>query len=129
MARRFKIKPEIKNPQDVAAALDRQEIRRVVREAGKDRHVILQTNDPRIMEAVLTAPPVLSGIPEALHTQLLDQFATVLTGLAVAARSGDAGRFHAAPRLTPRRRLDETTAARRPVLRWRPEPVARQAAE
>ena len=37
--------------------------------------------------------------------------------------------FHAAPMLTPRRRLDETAAARKPVLRWRPEPVTAQAAE
>ena len=53
----------------------------------------------------------------------LDQFAAVLKALAVEARSGDVARFHAAPRLTPRRRLDETGAARRPVLRWRPEPA------
>jgi glycine dehydrogenase subunit 2 len=53
----------------------------------------------------------------------LDQFAAVLMGLAAAARSGDAARFHAAPRLTPRRRLDETAAARKPVLRWRPKSV------
>ena len=59
----------------------------------------------------------------------LDQFAAVLKALAAAARSGDTGRFHAAPRLAPRRRLDETAAARRPILRWRPEPVDRQAAE
>jgi glycine dehydrogenase subunit 2 len=50
----------------------------------------------------------------------LDQFITVLQGLAAAARSGDTARFAAAPRLAPRRRLDETAAARRPVLRWRP---------
>jgi len=50
----------------------------------------------------------------------LDQFAAVLKALAAAARSGDAVRFHAAPRLAPRRRLDETAAARRPILRWRP---------
>ena len=56
----------------------------------------------------------------------LDEFATVVTALAAAARSGDTGRFHAAPVLTPRRRLDETTAARKPVLRWRPEPPRRQ---
>jgi glycine dehydrogenase subunit 2 len=49
----------------------------------------------------------------------LDQFVTVCKSLAAAARSGDAARFHAAPRLTPRRRLDETAAARRPILRWR----------
>jgi glycine dehydrogenase subunit 2 len=59
----------------------------------------------------------------------LDQFAEVLKSLAAAARSGDAARFHAAPRLTPRRRLDETAAARKPVLRWRPEPERRPAAD
>ena len=52
----------------------------------------------------------------------LDQFAAVLKALAAAVRSGDAARFRAAPRLAPRRRLDETAAARKPVLRWRPEP-------
>jgi glycine dehydrogenase subunit 2 len=59
----------------------------------------------------------------------LDQFAGVLKSLAAAARSGDAARFHAAPRLTPRRRLDETAAARKPVLRWRPEPERPPAAD
>jgi glycine dehydrogenase subunit 2 len=59
----------------------------------------------------------------------LDQFAAVLRALAAAARSGDAARFHAAPRLTPRRRLDETAAARRPILRWRPDSGQLQGAE
>jgi glycine dehydrogenase subunit 2 len=59
----------------------------------------------------------------------LDQFAAVLTGLAARAKTGDAAAFRAAPRLTPRRRLDETTAARKPILRWRPAPIQRQAAE
>jgi glycine dehydrogenase subunit 2 len=59
----------------------------------------------------------------------LDQFAAVLNGLAARARAGEAAAFHAAPRLTPRRRLDETMAARKPVLRWRPAPVQQQAAE
>ena len=64
----------------------------------------------------------------------LDQFAIVLTGLAARAQSiktgaGDAASFREAPLLTPRRRLDETTAARKPVLRWRPAPVQQQAAE
>ena len=49
--------------------------------------------------------------------------------LAAAARPGDTARFRAAPVHTPRRRLDETTAARKPVLRWRPEPMQHQAAE
>ena len=50
----------------------------------------------------------------------LDEFAAVAKALAAEARSGASGRrFGAAPRMTPRRRLDETTAARNPVLRWR----------
>jgi glycine cleavage system P protein (glycine dehydrogenase) subunit 2 len=64
----------------------------------------------------------------------LDQFASVLRGLAERAQSGktgagDAAAFRAAPRLTPRRRLDETAAARKPVLRWLPTPVQQEAAE
>jgi glycine dehydrogenase subunit 2 len=59
----------------------------------------------------------------------LDQFADVLRGLAERARSGEAEAFRAAPQLTPRRRLDETGAARKPVLRWRPPPIQQQAAE
>ena len=59
----------------------------------------------------------------------LDQFAAVLRGLAERARAGNRERFQAAPVLTPRRRLDETGAARKPVLRWRPEPIRHEAAE
>jgi glycine dehydrogenase subunit 2 len=58
----------------------------------------------------------------------LDQFIAALRGLAAKAKAGDAAFFQAAPRLTPRRRLDETAAARKPVLRWRP-PAPAQAAE
>jgi len=36
--------------------------------------------------------------------------------------------FRTSPHLAPRRRLDETAAARKPVLTWR-EPEALQAAE
>ena len=59
----------------------------------------------------------------------LDEFAAVVKALAAAARAGDADRFHAAPLLTPRRRLDETAAARKPLLRWRPVAPRREAAE
>ncbi|HEV8031158.1 MAG TPA: aminomethyl-transferring glycine dehydrogenase subunit GcvPB [Stellaceae bacterium] len=64
----------------------------------------------------------------------LDQFAAVLRGLAERAQSiktggGDAESFRAAPQLTPRRRLDETGAARKPVLRWRPPTTQQEAAE
>ena len=57
----------------------------------------------------------------------LDQFIRTVKGLAERARAGDARHFKDAPRLTPRRRLDETAAARNPVLVWRPPPA--QAAE
>ncbi len=59
----------------------------------------------------------------------LDEFVAAVKALAAAARSGDTARFRATPVLTPRRRLDETAAARKPVLRWRPDRVQRQAAE
>ena len=41
----------------------------------------------------------------------------------------NADHFLGAPRMTPRRRLDETGAARKPVLRWVPEVEQREAAE
>ena len=59
----------------------------------------------------------------------LDEFAAVVKSLAAAAGAGDTARFRAAPTFAPRRRLDETAAARKPVLRWRPEPANREAAE
>jgi glycine dehydrogenase subunit 2 len=60
----------------------------------------------------------------------LDRFADVVLALAKRAKAGDAEHFRQAPRLTPRRRLDETAAARKPVLRWRPpSPETAKAAE
>jgi glycine dehydrogenase subunit 2 len=64
----------------------------------------------------------------------LDQFIGSLLALARRAKQGDQAEwFKGAPRLAPRRRLDETLAARKPVLRWR-KPAAtavatKQAAE
>jgi glycine dehydrogenase subunit 2 len=60
----------------------------------------------------------------------LDQFIAALRSLAERAKSGTAAEaFKAAPRYAPRRRLDETQAARRPILRWRPTNSFKQAAE
>jgi glycine dehydrogenase subunit 2 len=59
----------------------------------------------------------------------LDRFVSTMRALAEKAKAGDAAHFEGAPRLTPRRRLDETLAARRPVLRWTPPAVQAQAAE
>jgi glycine dehydrogenase subunit 2 len=50
----------------------------------------------------------------------LDTFIAVMRALAAEAKAGNAERFKAAPMLAPRRRLDETLAARKPVLRWKP---------
>jgi glycine dehydrogenase subunit 2 len=55
----------------------------------------------------------------------LDLFIATLRDLALAAKAGDTERFTGAPYLAPRRRLDETRAARNPILRWtKPQPLA-----
>ncbi|MGQ0741746.1 MAG: aminomethyl-transferring glycine dehydrogenase subunit GcvPB [Alphaproteobacteria bacterium] len=54
----------------------------------------------------------------------LDQFIATMRALAADAKAGRRERFAGAPRLAPRRRLDETAAARSPVLRWRAKPAA-----
>jgi glycine dehydrogenase subunit 2 len=60
----------------------------------------------------------------------LDLFVASLRDLAMAAKRGDAARFSGAPYHAPRRRLDETKAARNPVLRWTPpKPIVAQAVE
>jgi len=59
----------------------------------------------------------------------LDRFIDTLEALAEAARAGETGRFKNAPVHAPLRRLDETRAARQPVLRWRPPEAQAQAAE
>ncbi len=59
----------------------------------------------------------------------LDNFIAAMRRLAERAKAGDAEFFTGAPHLAPRRRLDETRAARHPVLRWRPPGETSQAAE
>ncbi len=57
---------------------------------------------------------------ESESKQELDQFCDSLLSLAKRAKAGDVEAFKAAPIHAPRRRLDETAAARKPVLRWTP---------
>lgn len=59
----------------------------------------------------------------------LDAFIATLRDLAHAAKAEQTERFTNAPRFTPRRRLDETLAARQPVLRWTPPAEEKDAAE
>jgi glycine cleavage system P protein (glycine dehydrogenase) subunit 2 len=66
---------------------------------------------------------------ESESRQSLDRFIASLRGLATAAKSGDTARFNDAPRFAPRRRLDETKAAREPRLRWIPPAARKEAAE
>lgn len=48
----------------------------------------------------------------------MDQFVRSMRGLALAAKAGEVDRFSNAPYYAPMRRLDETYAARNPVLRY-----------
>jgi glycine dehydrogenase subunit 2 len=59
----------------------------------------------------------------------LDLFIATLRDLALSAKAGEADRFKGAPYHAPRRRLDETRAARNPILRWTPPEPFRDAAE
>ncbi len=55
----------------------------------------------------------------------LELFIMTLRDLAFGVLRGETERFTQAPRLAPRRRLDETAAARNPILRWtKPEAIS-----
>jgi glycine dehydrogenase subunit 2 len=56
---------------------------------------------------------------ETESKRTLDEFIRVVRALAGEAKSGNAARFKEVPLFAPRRRLDETQAARKPVLRWK----------
>lgn len=55
---------------------------------------------------------------ETESRETLDSFIAAMRKLTELALSGDVEFFHEAPRNTPLRRLDETQAARKPVLKW-----------
>jgi glycine dehydrogenase subunit 2 len=59
----------------------------------------------------------------------LDLFIAALRDLVFSVKSGRTERFHQAPRHSPRRRLDETRAARSPVLKWTAPAPYKEAAE
>ncbi|MFN0262632.1 aminomethyl-transferring glycine dehydrogenase subunit GcvPB [Tepidamorphus sp. 3E244] len=59
----------------------------------------------------------------------LDLFIATMRDLVSAAKAGKTGRFSGAPYYAPRRRLDETQAARNPRLKWTPPEPAQEAAE
>ena len=55
---------------------------------------------------------------ESESKQTLDYFCEVMLDLGKDAKAGNAERFTSAPTRAPRRRLDETRAARQPKLKW-----------
>lgn len=59
----------------------------------------------------------------------LDRFIQSMRSLATRAKQGDVESFKQAPVYAPMRRLDETLAARKPVLRWTPPTDVAEAAE
>lgn len=71
---------------------------------------------PLVVQGAMLIEPT-----ETESKESLDRFVGTLRSLAEAAKSGEVERFKEAPVHAPRRRLDETTAARKPVLRWQPD--------
>ena len=57
---------------------------------------------------------------ESESRQTLDEFIGAMRHLLDKAQAGEVDYFLTAPHFAPRRRLDETSAARNPVLRWTP---------
>jgi glycine dehydrogenase subunit 2 len=66
---------------------------------------------------------------ESESKQTLDRFCEAMLDLAGDAKRGNRERFAAAPMRAPRRRLDETRAARSPKLKWESPAELPQAAE
>ena len=67
---------------------------------------------------------------ETESKETLDLFIATLLDLTKSAKAGELDRFKQAPRFAPRQRLDETQAARNPVLRWHAkDTVTAEAAE
>jgi glycine dehydrogenase subunit 2 len=73
---------------------------------------------PLIVEEALMIEPT-----ETESRETLDAFCDAMIQIAREAET-DPAPIHAAPMTTPVRRLDQTLAARQPVLRWTPSPAA-----
>ncbi len=77
----------------------------------------------------LTVPGAMLAEPTETESKAsLDQFIEMMRGLIKRATEGDEQSFREAPLYAPTNRLDETKAARHPVLRWSP-PAPRHVSE
>ncbi|MDE2112611.1 MAG: aminomethyl-transferring glycine dehydrogenase subunit GcvPB [Alphaproteobacteria bacterium] len=77
---------------------------------------------PLVVHGAMLIEPTESESKESV-----DRFIDVLRTMALEAKAGKRERFEGAPRLVPRRRLDETAGARNPVLRWKPKDMPKAA--
>ena len=68
---------------------------------------------------LVAAGAMLIEPTETESKDAIDIFITVMKSIAASARAGEGAALHANPVSTPRKRLDEVTAAREPVLRWK----------
>ena len=78
---------------------------------------------PLVVHGAMLIEPTESESKESV-----DLFIATLADLVASAKAGETERFSGAPYLAPLRRLDETKAARKPILTWSP-PVPAEAAE
>ena len=100
---------------------------------GRSAAVDVEIADPAVganlaieFDALVVHGAMLIEPTESESKASLDLFVATLRDLAMSAKRGEKERFTAAPHQAPRRRLDETRAARTPVLRWTspaPQPV------
>jgi len=69
---------------------------------------------PMVLPGTMLIEPTETESKEAI-----DRFITVMKDLAADVKAGKGEDFHNFPNSSPRRRLDEVQAARKPVLRWK----------
>lgn len=70
---------------------------------------------PLVVQGAMLIEPTETESKDAL-----DRFIGVMRDIAMDVAAGDTDKFHEYPVSTPRRRLDEVQAARKPKLRWTP---------
>ena len=69
---------------------------------------------PLVLQGTMLIEPT-----ETESKDSIDRFLSVMQDLAQDIRDGDTEKFQDYPLSTPRRRLDEVKAARKPILRWK----------
>ena len=81
---------------------------------------------PMTMYFPLVVPGALLMNQPKQKVRSLDNYIDSVISLAKKAATENTKHFKDAPKYTPRRRLDETAAARNPILRWKPEKIQKK---